>query len=225
MKKHKTAFLALFSCILFISLQAVSVFTSQYFSEDLENGDFVKFGKAFDNTAKTNGSKRSHSYDGKRYEIDHENGVFVVSHLHPSNVESQNHMSASYVEGEITYINDTLSITLQSQYEHLYLVTLDSTKPFDVYSGNCTIKAVSKDVDGGIGKMYFSGIDNGHGNWTISSLPKGVDHKELYKAVHPQKTIAKFDLLQIENNGVVKTYNKTDILIIGANELRLKKQE
>ena len=208
------------TCIALTSLK------NNYVSGDLEEGDSLSFGrKTFVSKMNTSGSTRSHSYDGKRYEIDHENGVFVLSHLHPSNVESQNEMSATYVTGKLMYVSDTLLIHLKSQYKYLYVATLDSTKPVDVYTGTCTIKAASKDLDGQVGKMYLSSIDNGYGNWHISSLPKGVDKDQLYKKDHPRKTIAKFDLLQIENNGVIKTYNQTDLLIIGANELTLKNQE
>ncbi|MFT5723385.1 MAG: hypothetical protein ACI9JN_000495 [Bacteroidia bacterium] len=208
-----------------VAFDVIGDIEKSYVSKNLEEGDSLSFGQEYINESNISGSTRSHGYDGKRYNIDHENGVFVISKLHQSNIQSQNQVAASYVKGVMRYENDTLVIQLKSQFKYLYVSTLDSMKPLDVYQGECTIKAVSKDLSGEFGSVYLSGMDMYEWGWSIYSLPIKVKKDELFKAEHPINTIAKFDLFQIENKGVTTTYNRTDLLLIGADELTMKIQE
>lgn len=226
MKNVQINFRLIFSlCVLSVAVFGTLAFkgsTQLYYSGFLEANDTIAYGVVERSLDSLYGSSRSHSYDGKRHELNYKYGAFELANLHLPNVESQNCIAAYCVTGEMSFNNDTVLIHAASQYKYLYVSTLDSLNPFDVYQGECTIKVVSKDLNGDFGEIYLSGIGDLTDSWRLFSLPKSVSEEQLWKAKHPRKTIAKFDLIQIENKGVTKTYNRSDILLIGANSLTYK---
>lgn len=226
MKKRQTNFrlilslcLLCFGAVMLISFKGIF---QNYYSGFIQDNDTIQFGADGGVLDSLYGSARSHSYDGKRHELNYKYGAFELSNLHLPNVESQNCIAAYCVTGAMTFENDTVFIKMASRYKYLYVSTLDSSKPFDVYQGDITIKLVSKDLNDNAGKIYLSGVGDITGTWRLFSLPQKVNEKELWEAEHPDHTIAKFDLIQIENKGVTKTYNRSDMLLIGANSLTYK---
>lgn len=171
------------------------------------------------------GNATRSSYDGKRYEVKLDS-LFIchIRNVNQAPVATQAGMNFIYSNGSIRLHEDTVFVNLRPIQKYNYFINLEHGSEYFRFEGNLTLKLVGRDLQGN--KVWYP-LDGFYGNKkcnpSISVLPLGIPHEQLFMAFHEPNTLANFVFIEVEDqNGKREALPAGSYIVCEGNEIDIK---
>lgn len=161
------------------------------------------------------GSYKRGAYDGSSYHIVCDSTQHIsINEMKPCRGLHQNEIDFYKCNVQVNASGDTLNVDLNTPYDHIYLISVDKGATIHTLSSTASIQITSESLAKDDVSYHFNDLGP-----SVVALPKGIDHKEVYKPIHPRSTVAVFTSFQIVSEGLTLDLPEGDYVIIGGRSI------
>jgi hypothetical protein len=167
----------------------------------------------------SSGSMRRGSFDETAYTIKfNQKGHLDISGVKGCRWKHQNELTMFRCTANIMRRGDTVSISISSIFNHMYLISLNGQGEVNELSPDLQIEFLPVTLKDSICPVLIS-----EGTFpSIVALPRGANTDELYRPVHPEKSVGIFSCLSIrEMTGRISYLKPGDYVLVGGDSMKL----
>jgi hypothetical protein len=165
------------------------------------------------------GNFKRGSYDSTSYSIKVDSeGALTLSELRQSQGKHQNELSLLLCKGTVTRRKDTVCIQAKTIYNKFYLFSIAKNSIVDSCHSDVQIRLVSQTLK----RRYCPTLVRTGSSMELIALPQQEPYSELYKPIHPSKTVGIFTYFSVaDSTGKFTLYPAGDYILIGGNHLSI----
>jgi hypothetical protein len=209
---------------LFLATACFFIFGAFTFSPSAEKEKYLysmRDGENLEFGSKTNGIISTVSlrgaFDGSKYRWSLKENNLVIEYVFPARGKHQSELEISHAYGQIKRAGDSTFIACKSNFKNFYIFNVVENYKVDSFSKEIKITVVTKSAIDSKSNLLVSTVGS---DLRTIALPKGVKTKKIYSAIHPSKTIATFEYLEITDSyGKRLVYPAGDYVLVGADRL------